>query len=253
MSNTKPLFICLCAIWNHRHEWTENLIKIFLDQDYEGNAELYLIDDRPVGTNLSNFDRPSNRVVEYYHEAERFPFLMAKYDFAIKQAFLKYEDPDNVYVCVLDDDDIYAQHFLSGHAEVLAEHPWSYPEHVYSAYGGTFQKESAGGRFWTSSAYRLSSLNQIGGFGTETAAHFDQQFLARMRTAFGKPNGPKVPSYIYNWTESQDNHTSFYMGGSGDSWYAQTPPSYPEGPLVPRYNAQHEKVMAMYRVFTGGQ
>lgn len=254
MFNTKPLFICITALWNHKTHWTENLIQSFLDQDYDGPAELYLIDDRPVGTELSNFEMPEGRYVGYYHQAERFPFLMAKYDFAIKHAYVKHENPDQVYVCVMDDDDGFLPHFLSDHAAVLAEHPWSYPSHVYSTYGGQFRTEESGGRFWSSSAYRLSALNAIGGYGDCVLPHFDQNFLARLRTHYGvSVVGPTRPGYIYHWDLTADSHTSGYMGSQDNSWYEQTPFSYPEGPLVPRYNAQHEKVMAMYRVFTGGQ
>jgi hypothetical protein len=255
MSNKTPLFICLCAIWNHRQEWTENLLQCFLDQDYEGRAELYLIDDRPgyASQQVKSLQGSTlDRGMYHVKVTERFPFLMAKYDFGITEADVPVWS--DAHVCVMDDDDIYLPHFLSDHAKVLETEPWSYPSEVYSSYGGKFQKESAGGRFWASSAYRLESLNAIGGYGNCILPIFDQQFLQRMRDKFGSvPKGPDRPGYVYNWGMTMDDHTSGYMTSQDDSWYKQTPPTtIPDGPLVPRYNDMHEQIMQMYKVFTGG-
>ena len=252
---TKPLFICLCAIWNHRQEWTENLMQSFLDQDYDGPTELYLIDDRPSAAlqSVTDFPTPDGNYVGYVQHPDRFPFLMAKYDFGVNHAYVKHEDADSVYVCVMDDDDIYLPHFLSDHAAILADHPWSYPSKVYSSYGGQFRTEDSGGRFWASSAYRLSALNAIGGYGDCVLPFFDQQFLARMRAQYGDTvHGPERPGYVYNWDLTLDDHTSGYMGASDDSWYKNTPPSVPTGPLVPRYCDKAQHVLEMYRVFRGG-
>lgn len=253
---TKPLFICLCAIWNHRQEWTENLMQSFLDQDYDGPAELLLIDDRPEQTSLDrkrcHVAGTNYRDISYVISPVRFPYLMAKYDHAVKYAALQYEEADQIYVCVMDDDDIYLPHFLSDHAAILADHPWSYPSRVYSSYGGQFRTEDSGGRFWASSAYRLSALNAIGGYGDCVLPFFDQQFLARMRAQYGDTvHGPERPGYVYNWDLTLDDHTSGYMGASDDSWYKNTPPSVPTGPLVPKYCDKAQHVLEMYRIFRG--
>jgi hypothetical protein len=175
---------------------------------------------------------------------------MAKYTEGIEQADIP--SWANANVCVLDDDDIYLKHFLSDHAKVLEKHPWSYPSHVFSAYGGTFQREESAGRFWASSAYRLEALHVIGGYGHNTMPWFDQDFLSRLRKHYGdEVHGPDRPGYIYNWSESQDNHTSFYMGEHSDSWYKSTPASeIPTLPLTARHNEKHLKVMEMCRVFS---
>jgi hypothetical protein len=254
--NKTPLFICLCGVFNHQNHWVENIMQCFLSQDYEGRAELYLIDDRPgYASEQQKLLQGSTLDRGMYHVTvpNRFDRLMAKYDFGIAQADVEDRPWDKSYVCVLDDDDIYLPHFLSDHAKVLETEPWSYPSRVFSAYGGTFQSEPSGARFWASSAYRLESLRAIGGYGTSCVPAFDQIFLSRMRQQFGEsPKGPDREGYIYNWSGSYDNHTSFYMGAQDNSWYTQTPPSaLPEGPLVPRYNDKHEQVMQMYKVFTG--
>jgi len=252
---SKPLFICLCAVWNHRQEWTENLIQSFIDQDYDGEAELYLLDDRPGAVPGSQYVKGpgTGRDVHHYNYKERFPFLMAKYDQGIVEANLEgLLDP--IYVCVMDDDDIYLPHFLSDHAAVLHNHSWSYPSKVYSSYGGRFQVEDSGGRFWASSAYRLMSLQEIGGYGDCVLPFFDQQFLARMRAKYGETvPGPERPGYVYNWDMTLDDHTSGYMGSQDDSWYKNTPHTAQQGPLVPKYCDKAQRVLEMYRVFTGGK
>jgi hypothetical protein len=161
---------------------------------------------------------------------------MAKYDkirFWATVASVKMEkDP---FVCVLDDDDVYLPHFLSDHAAVLEEHPWSYPNHVFSSYGGQMRAEETGGRFWASSAYRLSALEAIGGYGTQTAPHFDQEFIARLHKQHGDPGRVKRPGYVYNWEATNDNHVSYHMVNP-TSWYEECKPSVPTGSLVPKHN-----------------
>lgn len=254
MSNKTPLFICLCGVFNHSESWVENIMQCFLSQDYEGRAELYLIDDRPgyPSQQMRTLQGSSNdRGIYHITVPERFPFLMAKYDFGIDEADVP--SWSDAYVSVWDDDDGYLPHFLSGHAEVLAEHPWSYPENVYSTYGGQFRKECACGRFWASSAYRLESLRAIGGYGSCREPVFDQQFLSRMRKQFGETvHGPEKISYVYNWELSGEDHTSGYMTGPGEGWYLATPPSAVSGNvLVPRYNERYLHLLDMCKVFMG--
>lgn len=235
MSKLLTPFVCVCAIWNHRQEWTENLIQLFLDQDYEGPKALFLVDDRPTGFEPGVFFEEGKTFIEVFKYEERFPFLMAKYDRAAGVAFMGTLLAGDMYMCVLDDDDLYLPHFLSDHAAVLEEHPWSYPNQVFSSYGGQLRVEDTGGRFWASSAYRLSALEAIGGYGTQTAPYFDQEFIARLHKQHGDPGRPKRPGYMYNWEATGDNHVSYHMS-SPTSWYEDCQPSVPTGPLVPKYN-----------------
>jgi hypothetical protein len=238
MSESLKPFICVCAIWNHRQEWTENLIQLFLDQDYKGFKALFLIDDRPVGFEESTLINDDDTYITVVKEGTRFPCLPCKYDAGMRIAedgklLFNYDD---VYMAVLDDDDLYLPHYLSDHADVLAHHPWSYPEQVFSSYAGRFNVEQSGGRFWTSSAYHLSSLEAIGGYGDSKNMAYDQAFLDRMQKQFGKAGSPKRPNFVYNWDVTLDSHVSA-EGGAGESdWYDNCKPSVPTGPLVPRYN-----------------
>lgn len=141
-----------------------------------------------------------------------------------------------IYLSVLDDDDLYLPHYLSDHAAVLEEHPWSYPTEIFSSYGGRFNVEPTGGRFWTSSAYRLSSLEAIGGYGDSKNMAYDQAFLDRMEKKFGKAGTPRRPNFVYNWDVTFDSHVSAEGGKTESAWYDNCQPSVPTGPLVPKYN-----------------
>lgn len=238
----KPAFLVLCAIWNHQQHWTENLIQLFLDQDYEGNSFLVLIDDRPVKTDFTLISETSNgygKGVGTLHMPERAACLPCKYDFGIESS-IGYD-----YVCVWDDDDIYLPHCLSDHAEVLATHQFSYPTHVFSSYGGTFNTEQSAGRFWTSTAYRAEALKGIGGYGDSKNMAYDQGFIDRMKRTHGEPGSPKRPGFVYNWDITQDNHTSANSGAGESGWYDNTPPTTPVGALEPKYNAITRELLTL--------
>jgi hypothetical protein len=237
MSKSLTPFVCVCAIWNHRQEWTENLIQLFLDQDYEGHKSLFLLDDRPGRFESQTLVSELGTFVGVESFDERFPCLPCKYDKILYWATIAgirmRKDP---YVAVLDDDDLYLPHYLSDHAAVLEEHPWSYPAEIFSSYGGRFNVEPTGGRFWTSSAYRLSSLEAIGGYGDSKNMAYDQGFLDRMERKFGKAGTPKRPNFVYNWDVTFDSHVSAEGGKTESAWYDNCQPSVPTGPLVPKYN-----------------
>jgi hypothetical protein len=213
---------------------------LFLDQDYAGPKLLLLLDDRPGGfTDGVVFNSDANftlNLVKLDSFEARFPCLPCKYDHAISYA----NDAKDLYgecnVCVLDDDDLYLPHYLSDHAAVLEEHPWSYPTEIFSSYGGRFNVEPTGGRFWTSSAYRLSSLEAIGGYGDSKNMAYDQGFLDRMEKKFGKAGTPKRPNFVYNWDVTFDSHVSAEGGKTESAWYDNCQPSVPTGPLVSKYN-----------------
>lgn len=239
----KPTFVVLCAIWNHQQHWTENLIQLFLDQDYDGPSRLLLIDDRPIKTSYRStmyVDGKIQKLIGTLHMPSRAACLPCKYDFGVEHAVY----PDN-YLCVWDDDDIYLPHCLSDHAEVLATHQFSYPTHVFSSYGGRFNTEASAGRFWTSSAYRASALADIGGFGTSKNMAYDQGFIDRMKKKHGEPGSPKRPGFLYNWDVTQDHHTSAVSGSGESDWYDMTPPSTPIGSIEPKYNAVTKDLLAL--------
>lgn len=250
---SRPSFLCLCAVWNHRHEWTENLIQLFKDQDYDGHADLVLIDDRPhdeCWTGWLDYIDQTKRGIYHHRTTIRYPSLPAKYNKMLEVFAKSIKKGDYKYICVMDDDDIYLPHFLSDHADVLAHHPWSYPEHVFSWYAGTFQKEESGGRFWTSTAYTIDALNAVGNYGEDVEMIYDQRFLHRMLETHGKPGSPRRPGYVYNWG-SGDNHVSGDPGQGLSGWYDNCKPSEFEGFFLPEYNELTRNLLRLAAVFRG--
>lgn len=240
---TKPLFVCLAAIYNHRQEWTENLVQLFLNQDYGGPAVLVLLDDREQGLLSGRDTYGPTRSIDVWRLA-RTPTLMDKYAFG----HMIWSDDvvlaQKPYFCVLDDDDIYLPGFLSSHAKVLETHAWSYPEKIWSTYGHDLKQEASSGRFWASSAYTQEALVKAGGYGNSGSAGFDQLFLKRMREANGAPGVPESVEYVYNWELTFDSHTSGHMKSFEDTtWYTETKESPATGPLSPKLNAETVEVL----------
>lgn len=232
-----PSFLCLAGIFNHRQEWTENLVEMFLRQEYEGQALLLLLDDRSISKQMPTFaaSRGNNRVYSMHHST-RFPTLMEKYDWGLS---LGVSLGMNGYCCVMDDDDLYLPGFLAAHAAVLGKgKPWSRPEEVWSTYGQKLQRVPVRGGFWAASAYTLAALQQAGGYGASPSASFDQHFISKMEKEHGIPGIPEgVPQYIYNWEMSCDSHASGHMTGPEDTaWYRGTSESRSKEPLVPALN-----------------
>lgn len=233
-------FVVLAAVYNHRHEWQENLAELLFMQDYAGPVQMVLIDDRDPDRrypmNIQIYKK--NRSVTTLFLDKRAPSLAAKYDIAYKQVS-KFLDPH--YVCVWDDDDLYLPQYLSKHAEVLQDHMWSYPARVWTTPGGMLRQEDAIGNFWTSSAYRSEAVEGIGGYGEEEKLIFDQDFMHRLHKTYGKPGIPSdPPQYVYNWDICMDNHVS---GDVSDNWYKCCPQSKAKDTFTPQLNEISQGVL----------
>lgn len=251
-----PDFVCLCAVYNHPQEWTENLIQSFIDQDYNGHADLILIDDRPEGYGSgASYElmtpHPSRNVINMY-TPRRFSTLMDKYNFGFISSLST--KPAEQFFCVMDDDDVYLPRFLTSHAEAMGDSDlWSYPERVASTAGNSVRIEDSLGRFWASAAYRADAILRIGGFKPVAEAAFDQMFLAKMQSHYGPPARPKSIEYIYN-TDLDIDHVSTYMSGQASTeWYGKTPPSKYEGDYTPKYHERAAFFKTYYESWVRGR
>ena len=250
------MFLCLTGTYNHRQEWIESLCQSFIDQTYQGDALLVIVDDRKEG--LPEEDQVYKtkdqwqRTIATFRMDNRAESLLHKYQYGIdllQQAFEPHALPYD-YVCAMDDDDTYTKWHLQQHAEVLRDHMWSYPSHVFSTYAGNFIVEPSGGRFWASSAYRMEALRGIGNYTNCDCLRpdFDQQFLHRLRTQYGLPGSAPVPSYVYNWSVTADNHSSGHIDG-GVWQYGEIPESPATGPLEPKWNVTTERILEMAQLW----
>lgn len=247
-------FLVLAAVYNHRQEWIETLCQSLIDQDHQDMIHVLVLDDRIKGFDPAVMCFGGHRTIEIVRLPERAKNLLHKYQYGLDYFKATGNEYDAVMVC--DTDDGYLPDHMSQHAEVLRTNMWSYPEKVYSTYGGTFQTEAAGGRFWASSAYRREALDALGGYiGTALESNpmdpaFDQRFLHRMREVFGEAGHQALPTYEYAWGITHDNHSSGHIDG-GVWQYGQIPESPATGPLVPKYNQKTLDVFAMAKVFRG--
>ena len=81
-----------------RVSFLEEALYSFLNQDYEGDSELVIVNDYPL--QKLHFDHPKVRIINL---DKTFPVIGEKENFAIEQC--KY---DNIYNC--DDDDVFLKH-----------------------------------------------------------------------------------------------------------------------------------------------
>lgn len=250
------MFLCLTAVYNHRPEWIESLAQSFIDQTYQGDALLAIVDDRrqplPIGDTVYKTKDQWQRTIAVFQMEHRAESLLHKYQYAIdllKEGFEPHALPYD-YVCVMDDDDTYTKWHLQQHADVLRDHMWSYPKHVFSTYAGNFITEPSGGRFWASSAYRMEALEGIGGYTNCDCLRpdFDQYFLHRLNVKYGTPGSGQIPSYVYNWGITNDNHSSGHIN-AGVWEYGEIPECPATGPLVPRWNIASDRILEMAQLW----
>lgn len=211
----RPHFLCLMPVWNHRHETIQNALRCFLDQTYK-NATLAIIDDRPrkaqISMTLSDWGNWESVGVYYLHKHTdpKFPSIAAKYNYALKGMgmFL-----DFTHVAIWDDDD----GFTENHLEHAAWHYgtgalWTYPDKVFTTFGGSLNVEPTEGRFWSSITFDRKCLDPWGGlFPDRKNVGQDQMFLGELKTRFGRMGEratPTLPTYVYRWGAEGEQHWS---------------------------------------------
>jgi hypothetical protein len=252
-------FLCLAAVYNHKQEWIETLVRSLIDQDHDDEIHIVILDDRKEGFKKQLFvghqlgPTGAKRFIYTVSMPGRAPNLLTKYahgiTFADEIQGIKYDA-----VCVVDDDDIYLKDHISQHAAVLKDSMWSYPSKVFSTYMRQFRIEESGGRFWASSAYRRTALEGIGGYNhvyrDVLDPAFDQLFLHRMQVAYGEAGHQVSPTYVYMWDMTHDNHSSGHIN-NGVWEYGEIPESPATGPLIPQYSQKALEVYEMAKVFRG--
>lgn len=244
-------FVCLCPIWNHRHDTIQNAVQCFLDQTHR-EATLVLIDDRPAEcrTRVSEF---ANSVfpqhILYLGLPDRQATLGDKYNAGLDVVDeLRAGDPKRFRwdaIAIWDDDDGFLPTHLENAANAYRKHPealWTYPDTVYTTFGGYVHTEDTGGRFWSSITFKRELLERMNGaprFQPVAACGHDQMFLGAAKQ-IAPPVVPEGgPTYVYRWDgRNAENHTSGYSQGFSDTeWMEKTPYSCSGGQeLIPGYD-----------------
>jgi len=227
-------FLCLCPVWNHRHETTQSAIACFLAQKLPENtaATLLVLDDRPFErSHLGSWGTlpHSNKWISSVFFKKRQASLGVKYTKGIEAQTSRLKDPDYYsHIAIWDDDDL----FLPGHLaaavaayETSPDVTWTFPDEVFSTFGNQVRIEQTGGRFWSSMTTSLSYLQAyIGGFELGLASGYDQITVGKLIAGPGKRGIPSGPTYVYRWGAEAENHTSGYSKGFYDeTWYEETP------------------------------
>jgi hypothetical protein len=218
---TPPIsFLCLAPIWNHRQETIETAIQCFLDQTYP-HRRLLLIDDRPPSAKYTptEAERESlaSKGIHYLTTTWRFDNLPAKYNYGVNS----FEHIRKMtHFAIWDDDDGFAPRHLEAAVEAYAAAPeatWTYPDTVFSTYGGLLRTEPSGGRFWSSITFKKECIFDEGSeqyvFPVMKAIGQDQLFLKKLQDEQGDPARPAFPTYVYRWGSEGENHSSAISTG----------------------------------------
>lgn len=218
----KLKLLCLCPTYGRRPELLKQSLSCFLTQDYQ-HKKLLLFDD--LGT-LMGTRVPYNDVL-ILSTKKRADSIAHKY----RRMLSACSDIAYDAVVVWDDDDGYFPWHLSAHAAVLANHGWSKPSKIWSAYHVPPKLEDASGRFHGSIAIRRDLLEKIRGWVQTKRADFDQQMLARLNQEEppGDPCLISSPSYLYRWQTTQSGHCSGLMSSpDNEDWYDRYQPDSTE-------------------------
>ena len=247
-----PHFICLMPIWNHRHETICNAIQCFDDQTWP-HKTLFMIDDRPREARFYNEGvialgysplRPSTWSMRHVllSSDTKYPTMPDKYNAAL-YVMRKMQWPHHVptHVSIWDDDDGFSPRHLEIAAKAYADNPdclWTYPDTVFSTFGGVLRTEPSGGRFWSSMTFHISCLDAwMGYFPIRKAIGQDQMFLGELRSLYGDPATPDLPTYVYRWGAEGEHHSSgIATGFTCEQWWDKSPYSVSTEPFVPKYD-----------------
>lgn len=255
--NKPPFFLCLAPLWNHRQETIENSIQCFLDQKYP-HKRLLLIDDRPSDARPDRFletDNERRRMFEehgisYITSNWRFGTLPNKYNFGLNACRHWLLSDAVTHIAIWDDDDGFSPLHLQLAAEAYT-HPaamWTYPDVVFTTFGGHLHTEPSAGRFWSSITFHKQCLwnenEDAWLFPNIKAVGQDQLFLAKLRKEYGEPERPEIPTYVYRWGREGENHSSGVSTGlMCERWWDVTPYSIATRWFEPQYDEFYKETM----------
>jgi hypothetical protein len=228
--------------YGRRQSLLNNSLACFFAQTHE-DRHLYIFDD--LGTLLHcEIDEPYRSQVSILSQTARCSSVGEKYNLMLRMWHDSWFNFDAV--AVWDDDDVYLLDHLSTHAAVLANHGWSKPSKIVSAYHEPPAIEDARGRFHGSIAVRRDLLGKAPWIDT-TRATFDQEYLSLLATheAPGDPCEIELPQYCYRWQTSRSGHCSGLMGSA--DWYAKYQPDSrePIDRLWAEFDADTERIMGL--------
>ncbi len=257
-SDSAPTISCICCTYG-RWWHLEEAIESFLRQDYDGPAELLIVNDMADQELDLSADAPlpagdewrsgqwtpglsHQRRIRIINFEKRFMPNNLKFDFGVEQA-------EGEYCCFWDDDDVSLPWRLSLSARHLHKHnyyrmPWRWhydqgqqPELIHrGVHGGD--------------TFRRDAYLAVG--GSNGKGHNDQVSYARLREYGGylEAGTPEECFYVYRWAGITAHHSAY--GESVLDCMAQFDRTVREDPrfrtgrieLTPRYHEDYETMCA---------
>ena len=175
----------------------EEALFSFLNQDYDGETELVIVNDYPL--QKLHFDHPRVRIINL---DETFPVIGEKENFAIEQCKF-----NTIYNC--DDDDVFLNHHFRNINDVFKGH------HLLHWDKGVFMVnhiiKGVRGLGNCGIVYDREFVRSLGGYPREQAGA-DMTLVVGIKKNGGKvvKAVPDVPSQIYCW-----GNNSYHLSGKG--------------------------------------
>lgn len=193
-----PKITCVCCTFG-RARLLNEAVAYFLQQDYEGEKELIVLNSYKKQTLVGEF--PNVKIINL---PLRPPSLGAKRNLAVKAS-------SGDWIVTYDDDDIYAPNFLSEFEKHIKPGiDWVWLDKQF--FSEKFKiKEIMVGSF-NSVAFSRKAFDAIGGYGELTVGE-DRQFVGKLTSQF---QGVKVKiatediAFIYSW-----GNNTFKTSGHG--------------------------------------
>lgn len=241
-----PYVTALCPTFRHP-ELMANSLALWLAQDYpKDRRHLLIMDDG--GTFYPQSDPEFQWSLHV--SKTRFPSLPAKYN-----KLLELVPKETEIILIWEDDDIYLSSYVSTHVKALEHCELSKTRVGYTDCGpnGSLQLETIRGKCHSSTGFRKSLIDRIGGWVDTKKANFDLQLihlLTKHTDALDEwediIDTGKIP-YVYCWHTGQA-HCQWTMKSPDDeTWYDEAEAKYSDkryiGKLRPKLNSKTKKVL----------
>lgn len=192
-----PFITAICPTYG-RVQYLQNAIKCFLDQKYDGERELIVLNSFSGQKLQGNF--PNVRIVNL---DKRPSSLGVKRNMAIEMA-------RGEVIVTWDDDDLYAPHHLENFGKHFKDGvEWVWQDLEFYAEGGVIKKTHQGQM--PTFAFRKSAWEKVGKYGELTVGE-DRSFVGKLTELPGvktELNESEI-SFIYCW-----GNGSYHISGEG--------------------------------------
>lgn len=223
----------------------EEALYSFLNQDYEGESELVIVNDYPL--QKLHFDHPKVRIINL---DKTFPVIGEKENFAIEQC--KY---NTIYNC--DDDDVFLKNHFQNINQYFPDHDLLHWNKGIFMVAGKIEKIGSLGN--NGIVYNREFVRNIGGYPREQAGA-DMTLVVGIAKNKGRIARamPDNPSQVYRWRcgsyhlsgkgKDTDDRENIIIRHSKHIEYLRTKGLIPTGDieLKPHWDRDYEQMLIDY-------